>query len=93
MLIDVAMPGDRNVIKNEYERILKYKDLIIEIQCMWTVIAMVTPVILGATGTFSKSLSQYLSNTPGKQRIKNLKKKPYWALHTHTHTHTHYGKC
>jgi hypothetical protein len=27
MLIDVAIPGDRNVIKKEAEKILKYKDL------------------------------------------------------------------
>jgi hypothetical protein len=32
MLIDVAIPQDKNVIKKEAERILKYKDLIIEIQ-------------------------------------------------------------
>jgi hypothetical protein len=29
MLIDVAMSGDRNVIKKEAEKILKYKDLIV----------------------------------------------------------------
>jgi hypothetical protein len=34
MLIDVAIPGDRNVIKKETEKILKYKDLTIEIQRM-----------------------------------------------------------
>ena len=34
MLIDVAISGDRNVIKKEAERILKYKDLTIEIQRM-----------------------------------------------------------
>ena len=27
MLIDVAISGDRNVIKKEAEKILKYKDL------------------------------------------------------------------
>jgi len=27
MLIDVAISGDRNVIKKETEKILKYKDL------------------------------------------------------------------
>jgi len=27
MLIDVAIPGDRNVIKKEAEKILKYKDI------------------------------------------------------------------
>jgi len=31
MLIDVAIPGDRNVIKKEDEKIFIYKDLIIEI--------------------------------------------------------------
>ena len=41
---------------------------------MWNVTAKVTPVILGATGTISKSLSQYLSNIPGKQEIKELQK-------------------
>jgi len=32
MLIDVAISGDRNVIKKEAEKILKYKDLTIEMQ-------------------------------------------------------------
>jgi len=31
MSIDVAIPGDRNVIKQEAEKILKYKELVIEI--------------------------------------------------------------
>jgi len=34
----------------------------------------VIPVIIGATGTISKSLRQYLSNIPGKQEIKELQK-------------------
>jgi hypothetical protein len=37
MLIDVAILGDRNVIQKEAEKILKYKDLTIEIQWMWNV--------------------------------------------------------
>ena len=37
MLIDVAISGDRNVIKKEAKKILKYKDLTIEIQFMWKV--------------------------------------------------------
>jgi hypothetical protein len=32
MLIDVAISGNRNVIKKEVEKILKYKDLTTEIQ-------------------------------------------------------------
>jgi hypothetical protein len=31
MSIDVAIPGDRNVIKKEVEKIVKYEDLTTEI--------------------------------------------------------------
>ena len=74
MLIDNAIPGDRNLIKKEAEKILKYKDLIIDIQCMWNVKAKVILVIKGVTGTISKSLRQYVSNIPGKHEIKELQK-------------------
>jgi hypothetical protein len=74
MLIDVAIPGDRNVIKKEAEKILKYNGLIIEIQRMWNVKTMVTPVIIGATGTISKSFRKYLSSIPGKHDMKELQK-------------------
>ena len=37
MLIEVSISGDRNVIKKETEKILKYKGLTIEIQRMWNV--------------------------------------------------------
>ena len=53
MLIDIAISGDRNVIKKEAEKILKYKDLTIETQCMWNVKTKVIPVIIGVTGTIS----------------------------------------
>ena len=34
ILIDIAIPGDSNVIKKEAEKILRYKDHIIQIQHM-----------------------------------------------------------
>jgi hypothetical protein len=46
MLIDVAIPGNRNVIQKETEKILKYKNLTIEIQRMWNVKYRVIPVII-----------------------------------------------
>jgi len=55
MLIDVAISGDRNLIKKEAEKILKYKDFTIEIQRMWDVKPKVIPVIIEATGNISKS--------------------------------------
>jgi hypothetical protein len=54
MLIDVAISGDRNVIKKEADKILKYEDLTIEIQRMWNIKTRVIPVVIGGTGTVSK---------------------------------------
>jgi hypothetical protein len=62
------------VIKKEAEKILKYNDLIIEIQRMWNVKTKVTPVVIGVTGTISKSFRKYLSSVPGKHDIKELQK-------------------
>jgi len=74
MLIDFAISGDRNVIKKEAENILKYKDLTIEIQCMWNVKTKAIPVVIGATGTISKSCRKYVSNIPGNHEVKELQK-------------------
>jgi len=74
LLIDVAISGDRNVIKKEAEKILKYKDLTIVIQRMWIVKPKVIPVIIGATGTISKSFRKYVSNIPGKHEVKEFQK-------------------
>jgi hypothetical protein len=54
---------DRNVIEKEAEKILKYKDLTIEV-----------PVIVGATGTISKSFRKYVSDIPGNHDVKELQK-------------------
>ena len=62
------------MITKEAEKILKRKDLKIEIQGTWKGKARVIPVIIGATGTSSKSLRQYLSNIGGKHEITELKK-------------------
>jgi len=74
MLVDIAISGDRNVIKKETEKILKYEDLIMEIQRMWNVKTIVIPVIVGVTGTVSKSFRKYVSYIPGKHEVKELQK-------------------
>jgi hypothetical protein len=78
MLIDVAISGDRNMIKKEAEMILKYKDLTIEIQCMWNVKINVIPVIIGATGTISKSFGKYVTYREN-EKSRNYRKQPCWA--------------
>ena len=62
------------VIIIEADKIVKYKDLTIGIQGMWNVITKVIPVIIGATGTFSKSFRKYVGNIPGKHEVKELQK-------------------
>jgi len=74
IIIIIIISRDRNVIKKEAEKILKYKDLTIEIQRMWSVKTKVIPVIIGATGTVSKSFRKYVSNIPGKHEVKELQK-------------------
>jgi hypothetical protein len=74
MLIYVTISGDRNVIKKEAEKILKYKDFTIEIGRMWNVKTLVIPVIIGATGTISKSFRKYVSGIPGNHEVRELHK-------------------
>jgi len=62
------------IIIKEAEKILKYKDLTTKIQRMWNVKTKVIPVIIGATGTVSKTFRKYVSNIPDKHEVKELQK-------------------
>jgi hypothetical protein len=44
---------------------------------MWNVKTRVIPVIIGATGTISKSFRKYVSTIPGNHEVKELQKLPY----------------
>jgi hypothetical protein len=68
------IPGDRNVIQEEAEKVLKYKDLTIEMQRTWNVKTRVIPVIIGATGTFSELFRKYVSTIPGNREVRELQK-------------------
>jgi hypothetical protein len=43
---------------------------------MWNVKTRVIPVILGATGTISKSFRKYVSSIPGNHEVRELQKTP-----------------
>jgi hypothetical protein len=88
MLIDVSIPGERNVIQKEGEKILKYKDLTIEIQRMCNVKTRVIPVIIGATGTISKSFRIYVSTIPANHEVKELQTTAILGT-----AYKHFGKC
>ena len=60
------------MIKREAGKILKYKDLTIEIKSMWNVKVKVILVVIGATGTVSESFRQYLRNIAAEHAIREL---------------------
>jgi ribosome-binding ATPase YchF (GTP1/OBG family) len=66
MLIDVPISGDRNGIKNEAEKILKYKYRTTEIRRMWNVKTTVIPVITG-----DQRLKQIAETAGSKKTICN----------------------
>jgi hypothetical protein len=74
LLIDTAIPSDRNVTQKESEKKLKYKNLSIEIQRMWNMKCFVIPVIIGATGIVTRGRKKYLETIPGKHSIDSLQK-------------------
>ena len=61
---------------NDDDNNIKYKNLTIEIQRMWNVKTKVIPVIIGTTGTTSKSFRKYVKYQviPGKHEVKELQK-------------------
>ena len=82
-----AISGDTNVIKREVKKILKYKNVTLEVLRMRSLKTKVILIMAGTTATISKPLRQYLSNRPGEHDIINYRKQRYWALHTYC------GKC
>ena len=74
ILIDVAIPADRNVVQKETEKKLQYKSLCKEIQRMWNLKCTIIPVIIGATGIVTRSLRKNLEAVPGRHSIHSLQK-------------------
>jgi hypothetical protein len=74
ILIDVAIPVDRNVTQKEAEKKLKYKSLCTEIQQMWNMKCMIIPMVSGATRIVTRGLRKHLEAIAGKHSIDLLQK-------------------
>jgi hypothetical protein len=72
MLIDIAISGDKNVIKKKVEMVLKCRNLRIGTQRTQNVETEVRPVTIKASGTISQSFRKYLNTVPGDHYIKDL---------------------
>jgi hypothetical protein len=71
-LIVVAIPADRNVLRKEAEKKLKYKNLGRDTQRMWNLKCTIIPVIIGTAGLVTRSLRKNLEAIPGKRWIDSL---------------------
>ena len=69
VLIDMAIPSDRNTSVNVAMTLSKYKDLEIEITKMWGLKTITVPVAIGALGVVKKGFEEHIDKIPGKINI------------------------
>ena len=74
MLIDMAVPSDRNTSVKVAEKLSKYKDLEIEVTKMWGMKTTTVPVVIGALGVIKKGIEKHIEKIPGKVNITELQK-------------------
>ena len=74
IIIDVAIPVDVNIRNKEQEKIIKYQDLAREIRKIWNVSTKVIPIVIGALGTVTGRLEQYLKEIGVTTRIELIQK-------------------
>ena len=65
-------PIDKNLPSGEFGKILKYKDLEIEIERMWHLKPTLITVFVGALGTVKKGTNKYLPQIPRKPSLTEI---------------------
>ena len=66
--MDIAVPGDSNVLQKETEKYEKYQDLAREIKRIWKSRTKGLPVVVGALGSVSKKMASHLEQLGIKNR-------------------------
>ena len=72
ILIDVAVPADRNAMQKEAEKKVKCMTLCVEIHRIWSMKCMIIPELIGAIEVETKGLN--LEATLGKQSLDSIQK-------------------
>ena len=73
-IIDMAVPCDSNISTKEYDKLQKYKDLVIEITRMWHLNATTIPAIMSALGMIRKGNSRNVKRIQGNSKLQELQK-------------------
>ena len=74
IIVDIAVPGDSNVLQKETEKYEKYQDLAREIKRIWKSRTKVVPVVVGALGSVSKKLAGKLKQLGIKDQTRTMQK-------------------
>ena len=62
VLIDISIPGDIRISEKEQEKINKYDELRVEVKKLWEMKDVrVIPIVVGALGSISKNLQEYVN--------------------------------
>ena len=73
-IIDVAIPVDGRIDKKEEEKIEKYQELGREIKKLWNLKVKVIPIVVGALGSVTERLNEYLSEMGVTTRVELIQK-------------------
>ena len=72
--MDIAVPGDSNVLQEETEEYQKDQDLARELKRIWKSRTKVVPVVVGALGSVSKKLAGHLEQLGIKDQTRTMQK-------------------
>ena len=76
IIVDIAVPGDSNVLQKETEKYEKCQNLAREIKGIWKSRPKVVPVVVIALISVSKKLAGHLEQLRIKDRTRTMKKSP-----------------
>ena len=62
LIVDFAVPWDRNVVMTENEKIARYSPLALEVRRLHGVTTKIVPVVVGSLGVVSKRLEGFLKD-------------------------------
>ena len=74
IMLNVAVPPDKDISLKEFQKLSKYKDLEIEVTKMWKLKTKTIPVVIGALGMIKKDTQNFIDQIPGKPSLQEMQK-------------------
>ena len=73
-MLDVAVPVDKNISLEEFQKLSKYKYLEIEVTKMLKLKAKTIPVVIGELGMIKKGTQNFIDQIPDKPSQQEMQK-------------------